>query len=98
MYKRQAAARILQTFLASTPALLTRIQGAVESGDHEAAGKGLHLLVGSSATVSGEGIRSQAQGLERTLKEGDLAAVAAGLPALGQEFDAFRAAAEGFEA
>jgi len=98
MGNRKAAARILQTFLASTPALLTRIQGAVESGDHEAAGKGLHLLVGSSATVSGEGIRSQAQGLERTLKEGDLAAVAAGLPALGQEFDAFRAAAEGFEA
>ena len=98
MGNRKAAARILQTFLASTPALLARIQAAVEAGDLEAAGKGLHLLVGSSATVSGEGIRGLAQGLERTLKGGDVTAVAAGLPALGQEFEVFREATQDFEA
>ncbi len=98
MGNRKAAARILQTFLASTPALIARIQGAASSGDLEAASKGLHLLVGSSATVSGEGIRGLAQELERALQAGDHAAVANRLPALSLEFDQFQEATRDFEA
>ncbi len=95
---RQAAARILDTFLGSVPAVLARLQAAMAAGDLEGAGKDLHLLAGSSATVSGEALRACAQALEQALRAGDAAQVEAGLPALQDEHERFKAAVREFRA
>lgn len=95
---RPAAGRILGTFLATLPPLLARLQAAVAAGDLEGAAKDLHLLAGSSATVSGEALRARAQALEQTLRAGDAAGAEAGLPALQGEVQRFEAAAGAFRA
>ena len=97
MGNRKAAVRILDLFLTTTPPVLAAVQSAAAAGDWEQAGRKLHLLAGSCATVSATRLYGQARDLEELLKQGDLAAVAARLPGLQDGFHPFQAAVAGFK-
>ena len=97
MGNRKAAVRILDLFLTTTPPVLASVQAAAAAGDWEQAGRKLHLLAGSCATVSATRLYGQARDLEELLKQGDLAAVAARLPGLQDGFHPFQAAVAGFK-
>ncbi len=93
---RKAAVRVLDVFLSDAPRRLARLQDAAESGQSEAVVRELHTLKGSSATVGGNALHAMARELEIAVKSGDPGALSAGMPALFQEFERFRAASKDF--
>ena len=93
MGSRKAAGRILELFLTSTPPVLEAARTAAAAGDWEQTGRKLHLLAGSCATVSATRLYALTRDLEQLVKEGDHAAVAAGLPNLPLAFEQFHAVA-----
>ena len=96
MGNRKAAGRILAIFLGTTPSVLEAAQSAATAGDWELAGRKLHLLAGSCATVSATRLYSQTRELEDLVKQGNLAAAAGGLPNLPLAFEQFHAVATAF--
>ncbi len=93
---RKAAGRILDLFLTTTPPVLAAVQAAAATGDWEQAGRKLHLLAGSCATVSATRLYGQARDLEQLVKGGEFAAAAAGLLNLPLAFEQFHAVATRF--
>jgi HPt (histidine-containing phosphotransfer) domain-containing protein len=93
MGSRKAAGRILALFLTSTPPVLEAVRAAAAAGDWEQAGRKLHLLAGSCATVSATRLYALTRDLEELVKRGEVAEVASSLLHLPLAFEQFHAVA-----
>jgi CheY-like chemotaxis protein/HPt (histidine-containing phosphotransfer) domain-containing protein len=93
MGSRKAAGRILALFLTSTPPVLEAVRAAAAAGNWEQAGRKLHLLAGSCATVSATRLYALTRDLEELVKRGEVAEVASSLLHLPLAFEQFHAVA-----
>ena len=76
------AARVLDTFRQTVPALAEAIEQCLRAGQTEQAGRHAHTLKGAAANISAEPLREVAARLERLGKAGAEAAALSALPEL----------------
>ena len=83
-------------FLEDIPRQISALRSYLEAGDAEGAVRQAHTIKGASATVGGESVRATAFEMEKAARAGDLANVAAGLPALEFRFGRLKEAMQDF--
>ncbi len=86
------AAALVRKFMGDAPALLAQIRTAADSGEKKTLHRILHTLKGSAATMGAPSLSAKAAELESMLQSQGPAGVAAGLPALEDEFERLREA------
>lgn len=87
-------ASLVKLFLEVQPPRMTDLAKELEAGEADKAKRTAHTLVGSFRTMAMPGLGDLAAGIERALKDGDLAAGRQGFEKLAPEFAALLAELE----
>ena len=91
---RELARNIAVDFLKDIPQRIEALQGCVDAGDAEGAGREAHTIKGACATVGGVSSTEAALVLERAGRARDLDAVRAGVAGLRCQFERLKKAME----
>ena len=94
MNNEKLANKICLGYLDDLPLKLVELQGFLESGDVEKAGRVAHSIKGAAANMGGEALRAVALEMEHAANAGDLEAFRGHLPALEVQTGRLTAAIE----
>jgi CheY-like chemotaxis protein/HPt (histidine-containing phosphotransfer) domain-containing protein len=94
MNDENLAKEIVAIFLDDMPRQLAVLQGHLDAGSTADTERQAHSIRGATLNVGGEALCAVAAEMETAAKAGDLAGVAARMPALNTQFDRLKAAME----